>query len=157
MKQICLLLSLLTFSFLFAGSGYEVGFEQNYDEMQLTFNIDDFSLEEVTIDGATYTKIIFDNNVNTTEKGFAELPFIHASVQLSATQNVTSRVISNDFEDIALRFPLLPSRGIIYRNQNPSEIPYEIAEESLIDEFYPQNILSDTDPFILRDLRNKPR
>ena len=153
MKQLLLLLSLLTFSFLFANSGYEVSFEQNNDGMQLTFSIDDYRLEEVTIDGNTYTKIIFENNVNTTEKGFAELPFIHASVQLSDTQNITSQVISNGFEDITLRFPLLPSRGIIYRNQDPSEIPYVIAEESLTNEFYPQNILSSSEPFILRDIR----
>ncbi len=58
-----------------------------------------------------------------------------------------------DYIDIPLEHPLLPSRGTIYRNQDPSQIPYEISPESLVDEFYPTVNVSLDDPFIFREVR----
>jgi hypothetical protein len=48
---------------------------------------------------------------------------------------------------------MLPSRGTIYRNQNPSQIPYEIAPESMINEFFPAQNVSMDNPFIFREVR----
>ena len=141
-------------SLLFASSGYNVNFsEQANGEITLDFDLGNYKVEQITKDGVIYSTINFENSVTTKKSGFAELPFIHAAVQLSNTKNITTEVIANDYVEYQLDHPLLPSRGIIYRNQDPSLIPYEIADASITDEFYPGNIANTMEPFIIRDVR----
>ena len=149
-----LILFVLSFRGIFAAQGYNVTFQQPETGLyELNFTLGDFNLTEVTIDGVTYSKIIFDGSVYTQLKGFAQLPFINASVSLPANKNVDLKAIEGEYEDIILNNPLLPSRGVIYRDQDPSTIPYEISPGSLRDEWYPQNLATNTDPFIIKDFR----
>ncbi len=139
---------------LFAGNGYDAIFEKPADGIyQIDFTLGNYDLTEVTYDGTTYSEIVFDGTVFTNLKGFAELPYISASLMLPADKNVTLKVIPGDFQDYNLNNPLLPSRGTIYRDQDPSAIPYEISPSSLRDNWYPQNIARNTTPFIIKDIR----
>ncbi|HPE55698.1 MAG TPA: C25 family cysteine peptidase [Bacteroidales bacterium] len=153
MKNYLLFLFVFSFVAVFAGNGYEVNYNQQSNGHELTFTLADYSISQVNIEGMTYAKVNFDGSVVTKLKGFAELPYISASVELSADKNYKLNVIATTYEDIALNSPMLPSRGVIYRNQDPSLIPYEISPSSIRDEFYPQNIATATTPFILRDVR----
>ena len=153
MKNYLLFLFVFSFVAVFAGNGYEVNYNQQSNGHELTFTLADYSISQVNIEGMTYAKVNFDGSVVTKLKGFAELPYISASVELSADKNYKLNVIAATYEDIALNSPMLPSRGVIYRNQDPSLIPYEISPSSIRDEFYPQNIATATTPFILRDVR----
>lgn len=155
MKKLLLIgVMALTIHGLFAAKVFDVTFQQpEKGTYELYFESGQYSLTEVNIDGVTWSKIVYDGSVSTSLKGFADLPFINATVQLSPDRNVTLEVIEGDFEDIDLSSPLIPSRGVIYRNQDPSTIPYEISPSSLRDEWYPQNLAINTDPFIIKDLR----
>ena len=149
-----LLLPIFTLTAMFAANGFEVNFDQTSStEFELNYLLDDYRISETIKNGVTYSQIAFEGKVVTKEKGYAELPFIHASVQLSDDRNVSLEITSTDYVDYRLDYPLLPSRGTIYRNQDPSQIPYEIASESIVDEFYPGDIAEATEPFILRDIR----
>ena len=155
MKKVLLLgfLALATIG-SYAAKGFDVTFQQPENGIyELNFELGDYSLTEVTLNGNIWSKLMFDGNVSTRLKGFAELPFIHASVCLSPDKNVTLQVFEGEYEDIALGAPMLPSRGVIYRNQDPSTIPYEISPSSLRDNWYPQNLAISTDPFIIKDMR----
>ncbi len=154
MKKLIVAIALLITTGLFAGNGYEATFEQPENGIyQVNFTIGNYDLTEVAFDGVTYSKIIFDGSVHTNMKGFAELPFVSASVMLSPDKNVSLKVISSDYVDIDLENPMLPSRGVIYRDQDPSAIPYEISPSSLRDNWYPQNLARNTAPFIIKDIR----
>ncbi|RLD39777.1 MAG: hypothetical protein DRI89_13240, partial [Bacteroidetes bacterium] len=155
MKKIVLSIAFgFFFAGLFASSGFDVTFDQPVaDQFELNFELGNYELSQITIDGNSYSKILFDGSVFTKKKGFAELPFIHASVKLSANKNVSLEIIEGEYEEYSLDFPLLPSRGVIYRNQDPSTVPYEISESSLRDNWYPQNLATQTSPYILKDLR----
>ncbi|MCB0805999.1 MAG: T9SS type A sorting domain-containing protein [Bacteroidales bacterium] len=155
MKNILLsILFTISITALLADSGYEVNFNQpETGTYELQFDLGDYDLTTFTSEGETFTKIVFDGSVNTNKKGFAELPFLHASVQLSAEKNVTLKVIEGDYVEYTVTNPMLPSRGVIYRDQDPSTIPYEIAPSSIRDNWYPQNFATNTSPFIVRDLR----
>ncbi len=149
-----LLLPIFTLTAMFASNGFEVYFDQTSStEFELNYLLDDYRISETIKNGTTYSQIEFEGKVVTKEKGFAELPFIHASVQLADDRNVSLEITSTDYVDYKLDYPLLPSRGTIYRNQDPSQIPYEIYDESIVDEFYPGDIAEATEPFILRDIR----
>lgn len=139
---------------LSAANGYDVSYSQPMnDQINLDFDLGNYEIGHTVKNGVTYSTINFENDVTTKKNGFAELPFIHAAVQLSNTKNVTAGIVANDYIEYQLDYPLLPSRGTIYRNQDPSSIPYEIADESIIDKFYPGNIAEAMEPFIIRDVR----
>jgi Peptidase family C25/Propeptide_C25/Secretion system C-terminal sorting domain len=145
---------LFTGVLLFAANGFDVEYYQpTLDQYELNFNLDDFRLGDTVKNGVTYSTIDFEGGVTTKDAGFAEVPFIHGSLQISADKNVSLEIVSSEYEEFELLYPLLPSRGTIFRNQDPSTIPYEIAEESLVDEFYPTQLAENVDPFIIRDLR----
>ncbi|MCK5072807.1 MAG: hypothetical protein KAQ98_05220 [Bacteriovoracaceae bacterium] len=120
---------------------------------ELDYKLGDYSLDEVSRDGRTWTKINFGGRVVTRKEGFAELPFIHASLQLGPRDNMLISVADSEYTDYRLSYPLLPSKGVIYRDQNPENIPYEIAKNSVVDEWYPERIAQKSRPFILRDVR----
>jgi hypothetical protein len=144
----------LCISVLLSGKGYEVTYHQpESGTYELLFTLGDYSVEETVKDGVTFSQIDFEGSVFTQLKGFAELPFINASVQLSADKNVMLKVVEGAYSEYILNYPMIPSRGVIYRDQDPSTIPYEISPGSIRDNWYPQDIAASTSPYIIKDLR----
>jgi gingipain R len=141
---------------LSASTGYHVNINQTKsDAYELTFELGDYKIIEITIEEITYSKIIFDGSITTNRKGFAELPIISAAVQLPPQQNVDIVINTENYKEIILDYPLLPSRGVIYRNQDPSKIPYTIDPRSVTDDWYPEILAKNTHPYIIKDVRGK--
>nr|NQU88920.1 PKD domain-containing protein [Bacteroidota bacterium] len=155
MKNFLLCFALtMSLTALTATEGYEVNFTSiNPTTAEITFVINDFDLRSIILDGKSFTKILFEGNVHTQEKGFAEVPLIHANIQIPALNNVHLKITHESYTDYQLEFPLVPSRGVIYRDQDPSVIPYEIAPESIVDAYYPNDLSNITDPYIIKDVR----
>ncbi len=153
MKKIILTLLFLCSFGLYAKDFNATYSEPSSNQYQVTFNIDNWNVKDVVLDNNNYSKIIFNSSTTTERKGWAELPFVSAGVQLPSRKDVTYEVTYSEYTDIQLENPLVPSRGTIYRNQDPTTIPYEIDPESIIDEFYPKNLATIDDPFIVRDVR----
>jgi gingipain R len=131
-----------------------VSFEQPREDVyQLNFNITNWDVQTVSFGGVQYQQIVFSGSAVTLEKGWAEVPFVTASVQLPAQKDVDVDVIYTEYTDISLANPLLPSRGTITRSQDPATIPYQIDPNSLVDTFYPKNLAVAEEPFIMRDVR----
>lgn len=139
---------------LFAANGYDVSFNQpSNGTYELNFELGDYNLTEVTKNAVTYSYIDFEGIIRTNLEGYAELPYLNATVNLSADKNVDVKIIEGEYEDYSLEYPLLPSRGVIYRDQDPATIPYEINPSSYLDSWYPRELATSTSPFILKDLR----
>ncbi len=137
-----------------ASSSYKIDFTQpQSDTYELQYELKLYQLEEIDLDGTTYTQIQFDNGVYVEQKGYARLPKVSAPVMLPAQKNMTLSIENVEYEDISLSIPLLPSRGIIYRNQNPSEIPYEIDPASVTDSWFPEALSYQREPYIIKDIR----
>lgn len=152
-KNLFVLLLILSSLMLFAGNGYNVNFSRpSFSEYQLDFNLGDYRLDETVVNGTTYSTIDFEGSVTTKKTGWAELPIISATVQLE-NRNVTAVITDFEYEEFDLNFPLLPSRGTIFRNQNPDLILYRIDPNSITEDFYPENLVDANDPFILRSVR----
>jgi PKD repeat protein len=153
-KLILTLFFALSLLGVYALNGFEVNFNQpDNNTYELTFELGAYNLSDVTIGGTAYTKIDFGGSVYTQLEGFAELPYINATVQLPADKNMGLKVVAGDYTDYVLNHPMLPSRGVIYRNQDPTTIPYVISPSSMRNEWYPQTLAQETTPFIIRDLR----
>ena len=146
------------FLFLFGGalfaSDYQITFQQPAaDQYELNFQLTNYRIQTVQKDGATYSQIIFGSSAFLHKEGYAQLPFVHGTVQIPDLKNMDVNIDQADYQEISLDYPLLPSRGTIYRNENPDTIPYRIAPESVTDSWYPERVAQGTQPFILRDVR----
>jgi len=155
MKKLLLIVLLCIIPIILTASA---GFEVNYDQPQsdiyrLIFELGEYQISEITINGITYSKIDFDGSITTNRKGFAELPILSAAVQLPPQKNVDIILNSESYKEITLNYPLLPSRGVIYRNQDPSTIPFIIDPRSVTDNWYPEEIAKKTRPYIIKDVR----
>ncbi len=133
---------------------FNVEFNQaKNNSYNLQFTIEKFNISVKTIDAVSYSFLDFKGGISTSRKGYAELPIINASVQLPPDKNITMKVENGSYTDYYLDYPMLPSRGNIKRNQDPSTIPYEIDPASIVDQWYPIDIATSTDPYIIRDVR----
>ena len=154
MKRLLILLTLLS-TFLYAGSkDYVISFNQpQNDVLKLNMDLVLYQLGQTTIDGTVYSIIKFNSSVFTQQKGYARLPFVSAAVQLPSQKDMAFEIVNSEFQEINLEHPLLPSRGVIYRNQNPDDIPYEIDPASVTDSWYPEVLAKNSLPFIIRNVR----
>ncbi len=139
---------------VFAQKSFNTAFEKPTEGVyDVDFSLNYWDLQEKTIDGVTYQYIDMNVSTVTQQTGWAELPIISATVQLPNLKNVDFEIIYTDFTEISLDYPMLPSRGVIYRDQDPSTIPYIIDPESQVDSFYPAEYTKMEEPFIFRDVR----
>lgn len=148
------LVFLLGFIFLTKADGYRTTFSQiSETNARVDFQLGDFTLRPIHLDGSEFTKIGFAGRVTTMEEGFAELPYVNVNIQLDPLKNLLVEMTSAEFTDYTVDFPLVPSRGVIYRNQDPSSIPYRIAPESMTDALYPGHLIQTTGPYVVKDAR----
>lgn len=153
-KRFVIFTIFMLFPMISLAAGYQTDYVTTTSmTAEIYFSLEDYDLNLVTGDGVTYTSIDFAGQVVTTQKGYAEVPFLSVAVQLTPDRNVRLETIDADYIDIPLDYPLLPSRGTIYRNQNPGLIPYEIDPTSLTDSWYPEDLATKTEPYIFRDIR----
>lgn len=120
----------------------------------LEYRTPEFELTKVYKDGQNYTKINFMGSVFLNRKGYAKLPYASVAIQLQPDKGLNLELShTTSYQEYTLDYPLLPAKGIIYRNQNPADIPHEIDHNSLNSDWYPGNIFNHNQPFIIRNIR----
>ncbi|MHB2155114.1 C25 family cysteine peptidase [Calditrichota bacterium GD2] len=148
----------LFFLFIFSASllarDYQIDYQKiASDAHQLTFTLFNYEIKIVDEDGSVFSDLDFSSSVKLEQKGYAALPFVHATLQLPPLKNMDLHIEAVETEEIQLRYPMLPSRGVIYRNQDPDTIPYWIDPASITDSWYPEAFVRQSRPFILKDVR----
>src|SRR6056297_1969024 len=107
-----------------AMAGYQAGYDLNYsqtrsDAFQLEIALNKYNVQTVNKEGTMYSDIDFPGQVVTKKAGWAEVPYFGIPVQIPADKNVSVEITSIQYEVIRLEHPMLPSRGVIYRNEDP--------------------------------------
>jgi gingipain R len=143
-----------------AMAGYQAGYDLNYnqtrsDAFQLEIALNKYNVQTVNKDGTMYSDIDFPGQVVTKKAGWAEVPYFGIPVQIPALKNVNVEITSIQYEVIHLEHPMLPSRGVIYRNQDPDDIPYQTDPASVTDSWYPENTVRTSTPYIIRNVRGE--
>jgi len=139
---------------LFGSDNYKVTYERIAPDIQeIWFEDLDYQISSLKINGESFSVINFGNSVTTKVQGYAEIPYLNATVMIDRVKNVNMIITPGEFTDIKLKDPLKPSRGVIYRTEDPTTIPYVIDPSSVTDSWYPGNLTGLTDPFIIRDIR----
>ena len=124
------------------------------DKIIITIELSDFKMEEIEINGEKYYKVLIDKEGQLMRKGYPDLPKICRSVTIPDDKEMGVRIIGHryvEYENILIA----PSKGSILRCVNPEEVEYEFGEIYSKDEWYPQNLVSLREPYILRDFRGQ--
>ncbi|MBO7652321.1 MAG: choice-of-anchor J domain-containing protein [Bacteroidales bacterium] len=150
MKRL-LMLVLCAFAALSAMSqNYAITHSDKNGDSYIYFSLKDYNLTEISTADGTFTKIAFGKNVSLEKKGWAEMPFASTTIDYSDGDLIAIDTSKSEYHELMLPYPILPSRGTIYRDQNPDSIPYTILAESISDELYPNENIK-IEPFTFRN------
>lgn len=148
-----LLMMIALFS-LHGQEDYTISYRQTSNSItEVSFHINSWDWDRLTVAGTTFQTLHFSASTTTMQAGWASLPIISASLQLPPDRNVTLQIKHVDYQYDTLSYPLLPSRGILYRNQDPAHFLYAIDTHSLVNAYYPEEMIRMEEPFIVRDVR----
>lgn len=124
------------------------------DEQGLTIKVDvgDYTSYPVSIGSQNYQKLSLENAYPIDDSGSPELLLASTSVIIPENSTPTVRVLSMDFEEVD-DFLLRPSKGVIYRNQNPDEVPYTFGRAYQRNSYQLSAYANLTETYHLRDFK----
>ena len=120
--------------------------------MRIEFTIGGFYLGRIKIDGKDYSTIKIPNTVDYLEKGYPSLPRVAKSVMIPDDREMKIKVIEREIERIKV-LPIVPSKGNLYRDIDPTLVPYTFSDFYSSKDMFPEEIVTLSEPFILRDFR----
>jgi hypothetical protein len=126
--------------------------DQRADAIVLDYELQGFELDPVEIAGRTYYQVRLAHEGHLLEAGLPELPVVARSVIIPDQAAMDVRVVSatyRDFENV----DVVPSKGNLSRAVDPASVPYSFGATYATDEWFPPQIASGRDPYILRDFR----
>jgi len=118
------------------------------------FKLDGFLMNEVKTNQGDAFTISVGEGSPILEKGAPDLAKLTASVIIPDMALMDLEIVSSsfvEFQDINIA----PSKGNLYRNVDPSTVEFEFGRAYSENKFYPENIASLREPFILRDYRGQ--
>ncbi len=87
-------------------------------------------------------------------KGAPALPKFSKSIIIPDKSAMEYKITSSEFIEIE-NVLIAPSKGVVSREKDIAEIPYEYGEEYTKNAFFPQNIMELGNPYILRNYRGQ--
>lgn len=128
----------------------------NPSEIILNFQLGDYEISQRFVKGNICDFIELKNNsyiyAYPLEKGAPSTPYITQSIIIPHNAKMAMEITDVQFKEIKVR-KIVPSRGAVKLNQDPTEIPYEFGEVYHQDKWYPENFAVIGNPYILRDYR----
>lgn len=122
------------------------------NSITIEFKPGEYQSRTVKMDGAEATTISIEKGTPLLKKGAPDIPKLTSSVIIPDLGDMQVTVVSSSFYDVE-NVNVAPSKGNLYRNINPENVPYIKGAEYSKNEFYPSTIASLNNPYILRDFR----
>ncbi len=127
--------------------------QNNEDIITITYQISEFTSEEISIDGNSYLRLALDDESNIMLKGKPELPNICRSIIIPDDLIMEVRVARSQYQEYE-EMQIIPSKGHLLRTVNPEDVPYEFDEMYNENKWFPEKIVELREPYILRDFRS---
>ncbi|MCK4546946.1 MAG: hypothetical protein KAW17_05825 [Candidatus Eisenbacteria sp.] len=118
----------------------------------LEYRIGGFATDEVLVNGVPHAVIALPKESGILEAGFPYLPRVCRSVMIPDNARMAVNILDQRYEELATA-PVAPSKGNLLRTVNPQDVPYTFDEFYQTDAWYPAEVVSHRDPYILRDFR----
>ncbi|MCP4583887.1 MAG: T9SS type A sorting domain-containing protein [candidate division Zixibacteria bacterium] len=126
--------------------------ESNDTRTIVKFEVGAFTKASVDLSGETYFNINLDSEGVLLIKGEPALPRVCRSIIIPDDARMEIKVLDSEYRDFN-DYQIAPSKGNLSRSVDPSTIPYEFGPVYNADNWYPSQLASIRDPFIIRDIR----
>lgn len=121
-------------------------------EIILKFELPSYKIQNMEINHENCTYIVTSDASITSEKGLPALPYFTQSIIIPDDAEMGLDIINIQYKELSVS-KIVPSKGVIYRNQNPADIPYKFNDIYTKDVWYPEKAVEIGEPYILRDIR----
>ncbi len=149
---IVFLFSIFSISLSFSDYSISLGTSRTIHEPVINFTLTGYTVKPVVVKGEKCDLVSLENAASFGEKGFPALPYVTQSIVIPNDAAIDFDILDIQYKEINVK-KLVPSKGVIYRNQDPSEVPYTFDKFYSQDTWYPENSVTLSDPFIVRDVR----
>ncbi len=126
--------------------------DPNTGRIVLNYDIENYSIQRIPIEDRTYTLISLDKAVNDNPRGAPDLPWIARSVIIPNDAAMTAQLVRAHWLEIK-DVDILPSRGKISREIDPSGVPYVFGDAYKISASYPESPVTMGSPYVFRGYR----
>ncbi|MEI7661653.1 MAG: C25 family cysteine peptidase [Bacteroidota bacterium] len=126
----------------------------NIEHSVVRFTLDGFNLREVQTPAGPAFVVELPKSTPVQEAGAPDLPKMTVSLVIPDQAGMEVRVISSAFRDYP-GMAIAPSKGVIMRDVDPSTVPFQYAGCYSTDKFFPGNLASTREPYIIRNLRGQ--
>lgn len=120
--------------------------------LNLEFKLRSYDLIRIESEDAYIIKAF--NLSERINKGAPHLPIFAKSVSTNGNNDYSISIQESKFIEIK-NIKILPSKGVILRNEDPYKIAYTYGSQYKKDEFYPKEICKMQKPYILRNIRGQ--
>ena len=127
---------------------------QTDESIKINYKINSFTKIPVDINEKEYSKITIAKESNILIKGLPDIPNICRSVLIPDDSNMIINVLSSSYDEYN-NILIAPSKGDLPRTINPEDISYEFGDIYNVDAWYPEDLTSLREPYILRDFRGQ--
>ncbi|PKK82601.1 MAG: hypothetical protein CVT49_12690, partial [candidate division Zixibacteria bacterium HGW-Zixibacteria-1] len=135
------------------GDDVSVIVEQSDDyKTVLRFDVGAFYRDVIDLNGEKFFSLKCGEEPVLLIEGEPELPHISRSIIIPDDARVEIRVLSEEFVDIP-DMPVISSKGNLKRTVNPDDVPYTFGDVYSKSDWYPYELATLREPFILRDFR----
>ncbi len=121
---------------------------------EINVSLDGYFATNVKVNNEVSSRFFLENGTPILKAGAPELQKVTTSIIIPDQGSMEVKVISSKYKEYK-NISVLPSKGNLYRDINPEDIPFQYGEEYQKDEFYPGELTSLRDPHILRDFRGQ--
>ena len=121
------------------------------DLLKISFSLNGYHIENLK-NGKN--KISFPKSVSALKAGVPDLPLIAKSIIIPNLTNTSFSISESEFIEIEID-NIMPSKGNLTRDIDPSSIPLSYGKEYETDDWYPQDIVFMRDPYIMRSVRGQ--
>ena len=114
----------------------------------LEFNLKNYRQNKVLVDGREYVNYFINGAVNYLIKGYPDLPRIVKAIIIPDNGVMDLKILDIEVETHKT-LPVIPSKGNLFRNVNPEDIPYEFSGIYSKDIWFPDEFVDILTPFII--------
>ena len=125
--------------------------DNSEDFIELSFKLNGYFIKK-DYDGNS--QISFPGSVPILQNGSPELPRMASSIIIPDLANMELKILDSEFIEVSVE-NILPSKGNLTRDIDPSTVPYVYGEVYDLDAWYPEKISFLRDPYIIRSFRGQ--
>jgi hypothetical protein len=126
--------------------------ENTNNKTVLTYEIPSYKIDTVVIKGSRYIQPVLDGENHMIKAGYPALPDVSRAIVIPDVGNPKVRILNERWHEVH-DVQVVPSKGNLLRNIDPSTVPYTFGGIYNQDVFWPKQTASIRQPHIIRDIR----